>query len=245
MGRSKKTELPVSGRAGMSIARAERLVARTQTRGSKSSQAFVALGLAAVAGMTAYGVISGSTQQRGEDVMVFAAAEAGSAASTVAPSVELTADAKPAVQSSAPVVESAQANAPAASVASTEVVTLAAETGTTAAASTAQSDTASAGCVDTIEGLLVSMQSAATQDGSWASQQEGLTQLVQTTLDCESAGFRVAGSLELVGSGLADLKVHWDREGKVLDLAMIDRTNAPTADVAPASDDSSIEFVIR
>jgi hypothetical protein len=245
MGRSNKNVLPLSGRAGMSMARAERLVARTQTRGSKSSQAFIAMGIAAVAGMTAYGVISGKMQQRNEEVMVFAAAEAASVAVTPAPSTAVQGGTKTAVQSSAPIVGSEQTDAPVAAGASTETVAFATEPGTTAEAVTAQSETASPGCVDKIEGLLVSMRSAATQDGSWASQQEGLTKLVQTTLDCESAGFRVAGSLELVGSGLADLKVHWDREGKVLDLAMIDRTSAPTVEVTPVSDDSSIEFVIR
>jgi hypothetical protein len=104
---------------------------------------------------------------------------------------------------------------------------------------------ASATCVDKIEEMLVNLRTSAETDESWSTQQEELTGLVQATLDCEGAGFRVAGSLELVGSGLADLKVHWDRNSKVLDLAMIDRVEGSAAKQPAQPDDKAIEFVIR
>jgi hypothetical protein len=239
MGSGKKPEHLPSGRAGLSMARAERLVAKTQIRGTRSPQAFVALGLATVAGMTAYGVLSGTGLDRGEDVMVFATAEAGA----VAPAASIVTTATVPLETTVPTGRAVASAVDAEAVVQTSA---APEENPAAIVASADSPTVSTGCIDQIEDLLVSLQSSATVADSWSTQQDGLTSLVQATLDCESAGFRVAGSLELLGSGLADLKVHWDRESKVLDLAMIDRTDAPIAanDIS-STDASSIEFLIR
>jgi hypothetical protein len=241
MARGKKAELPSQGRAGMSMARAERLVAKTQTRANKSSRVFVALGLATVAGMTAYGVLGAKGNGPAQGMQAYAASEPDVAIAPVPATVEMSA--QPTLPAGTAEVEATLAMVRDADLAGADVpVDAIPETSPPAPA---ENTIASAECVDVIEGLLVSLRTSAAADGSWTTQQDGLTRLVQATLDCEGAGFRIAGSLELVGSGIADLKVHWDREGKVLDLAMIDRTEGSVVEEAAVLDDTSIQFVIR
>ncbi|MGL4237588.1 hypothetical protein [Tabrizicola sp.] len=220
-------------RAGMPLARAERLAAKTETRSSASPRFYAALGFAAIAGLVGYGVV-----QNGHDAGMPELALAVAKTDAAAPAAAMSPEAPVSLATAASPIEAMPTTE--ASAAPSEALPMVAS-----AAEPSTAVAASASCLDTIEGLLASLQSAAATDGRWATQQDGLGKLVQATLDCEEADFRVAGSIELAGSGLADLKIRWDRESKVLDLAMIDSFAEPPTQEPASSDDQAIEFVIR
>ncbi|MEO1678364.1 MAG: hypothetical protein AAFU80_09420 [Pseudomonadota bacterium] len=100
-------------------------------------------------------------------------------------------------------------------------------------------------CVQSIEDKVASLRSATSGDDAWAAQQGNVAALVQATLDCSHAQLEIAGSLELLGTDLADLRISWDREDWNLDLAMIDGLGQLEAGPDPASDATTIQFVIR
>lgn len=69
--------------------------------------------------------------------------------------------------------------------------------------------------------------------------------LVQTALDCDNTQLRITGSMELIGTGLADVRVRWGRADWLLDLAMVETADRQATPPAAIINDSSVEFVIR
>jgi hypothetical protein len=244
MAGSRKTELPVGTRAGMTVARARRLAARTGESRSRTSQVYAVIGAVVVAGMAAYGILGAGQQGTDADLVVAAVGSAAEpAASTKTDNAAATANAPETMAVTlAPEVNAPEATAPM----PTELATAA--TSLEPATEVQPVDRASistAECINRVEGMLKTLHAAVSTDESWAKQQQGVTELVQATLDCEDAGFQIAGSLELLGSGLADLKVAWDRDQKVLALAMIDRSELTVTETSAVLDENTIQFVIR
>ena len=233
-----KNRLPSGVRAGMTLARAERLATKAGEGGGRAAQISVALGALMVVGMAAYGVLG--TEARTSEAVAGLAAGPEVAAAESSVDVGKLALSAPAGESDTPPALAAPA------AGSVELASAGAEAGALALDPAPELAVAAAlPCVQRIEGLLVSLHDSVATDGSWDRQQLGVTELVQATLDCDAAGFQVAGSLELLGSGLADLKVEWDRDAKVLGLAMIDRAEASAVETTMARDDKTIKFVIR
>ena len=99
-------------------------------------------------------------------------------------------------------------------------------------------------CINTIQTKVEALQVSVMIDTD-AAHQDAVAELLQSTLDCESATLRIEGSLELFGSGLAALRVRWDSDVQRLDLAMIDTSAAATDLPVPEAGTQTIEFVIR
>jgi hypothetical protein len=244
MASSRKTELPAGTRAGMTVARAQRLAAKTGEGRSRGPQVYAVIGAAVVVGMAAYGILGAG--QQGSNAELAVAAVGPAVDPVVAPQIEASAATTDAPETVAvnlaPEVSAPEAPAPM----PTGVVATA--TDLDAATEARPTDLASAStteCINRVEGMLKTLHASVSTDESWAKQQQGVTDLVQATLDCEDAGFQVAGSLELLGSGLADLKVAWDRDQKVLALAMIDRSDLTVTETTAVLDENTIQFVIR
>jgi hypothetical protein len=221
MTRRRDTDGAGGQRAGLSVARAQRLSAKTAAPEGQGGRVLAGLGFLAIAGLVGLGILFVNAP---EAVTEVAAAEAAPTAPE-------------AIAAALPKPEPAAVEMP--------VAVAAAEPIAAAEAIPEPLPVAAAPCVQTIEALLASLGTAASKDERWSAHEGDLNQLVQATLDCEDAGFRVAGSLELVGSGLADLKVRWDRKEKILDLAMVDRPADASARPPVRLDEAGVEFVIR
>ncbi len=196
-------------RAGLPLARAQRLAARTGSTSAGGPRAFLALGILSAGAIFAYGAMRPVGPAAVPAVFVAAADAAGSAAGAAASAA-------------------GERAAPAAALAPVEVAAPA----------------AMPACISTIEAQLDVLRAAAAGTG-WSSQQQNVSKLVQDTLDCSDAKLQIDGSLELIGSGLADLRVRWDRADWTLNLAMIELSAAPAATDGGVADGQAIEFVIR
>lgn len=99
-------------------------------------------------------------------------------------------------------------------------------------------------CVQAIESQLAKLQTVAlTKEQPADYRQVGV--LVQNAFDCSDASLKIDGSLELLGTGMANLRVQWNRVDRALHLSMIDQSaTAPVADPAVA-EGRAIEFVLR
>lgn len=100
-------------------------------------------------------------------------------------------------------------------------------------------------CVARVEARLADLHATAQTEEARAARQDGLSRLVQATLDCRAAGLEIEGSLELAEMGLADIRVTWQRDSSRLRLTVVDDVPAGGAQVAFSEDGLPVEFVIR
>lgn len=240
MTKLRQTDKQVGRRAGVSLARAQRLAGKTNAADSTSPRIYVGLGVAAIAGLVGYGLYAPndasasllSQTDTGFEPQI-AAPVPGPAASASNVADLTDAPAPNAVRSpdtepfrTASLGETSNAPQPSA-LAPREIVVAVPD------------------CVRSIDERVEMLRSTASENDDWSEQQDNVTALVQATLDCSHAQLEIAGSLELLGTDLADLRIRWNRDDWNLDLAMIDSFSQSEAGPDPASDPSTIQFVIR
>lgn len=100
-------------------------------------------------------------------------------------------------------------------------------------------------CVRTIEQRLLSLHDADNQNMEWNVKRQRIRDTVQSVLDCELADFDLTGDFELASSDLADLQVVWDRSAANLKLTIVDSI-ALSADQTVYTDDGQpIAFLVH
>lgn len=230
MAKLRQTDQQVGRRAGVSLARAQRLAGKTSTADSVAPRLYVGVGALAIVGLVGYGIYEGTQASAAPDSNLIASISTGTPADVTAP-IAGAASSAPAyalVEGAEAVVSPTSAPVPDAPVAQPREIVAAVP-----------------GCVETIERKIDVIRSAAAGENDWNVQQENVTALVQATLDCSDAQLEIAGSLELLGTDLADLRIRWDREDWNLDLAMIDGADLPGEEAAADPEAKTIQFVIR
>lgn len=226
-------------RAGMPLARAQRLVEHTNEARGGMSKAIVGLGIVSVGTLIGVGLMEGERSGANAAVGDAAIASAPQPAAPGTPPVEQEAIATlPAAPEADPLPMSAPDPAPSSQSEGTVVASL-------EEPAVAAIEPSGPYCIQVIETQLLDLRASAANDAAWDAKQDDVAQLVQSALDCREAGLEITGSLELIDTPVADLKVTWDRDAWSLALVMID--SAEPTDPTPSESDSgrSIEFVVR
>ena len=179
-------------RAGMPLARAQRLTDRAgeTQRKPKSPWIFAAILAVAVAGGGIYVLIE---QAQLRDI------PADAATSIAAPTVPATIE-------------------PTQSPASSQSTTGTTATGGTALAPRP----ALSRCMAQIESHLTALQTASATAQPWDTKRTHIRSAAQTALNCDTAGVTFEGDFELAASDFADLQVTWDRATGRLAFTIVD-----------------------
>jgi len=238
-------------RAGLPLARARRLAENAESKMGRGPSVVVATGLLSVAAIVAVGVMPGNTAR---NLDIDSVAAVTDQASVPAPNSsrrpvqrpEITAEVTtPKPAETADQATEIPANPTAQAPVTVSVDPPAQPVPEVEAAVEANSTSTDPYCIQMIRAKVVSLQADTHAGSGWDSHQHNVSQLVQSTLDCSHAGLQVTGSLELAGTGIADLRVRWNLDSWTLDLAVVD-SNTPEADLQLAGDpDQSIEFVVQ
>lgn len=222
-------------RAGLPLARAQRLAAETERRAGKGrAGVYGAVGVLSVAGLVVFGLMSDASNDR-------SAAVTPSVASVAPP---LVAEPRQSA-STAAVIPSESTPTPQVPVASStarDTVSGAAEPMRLTSVPVNASNPA---CVQAVETRLSALYQVSDKGNEWAGLEEAIGNLVQAALDCDDAQLRITGSMELAGTDLADIRVAWEREDWLLDLEMVDFADRTAALPAAKINEERIEFVIR
>ena len=207
-----------NARAGLPLARAKRLAAETDRQARKGRVGVLyGFGLLGVAGLVGLGVMSSepATQANGS---VALATIAQAPAAAAAPSLP---DALP-VAAPDPTPEPDQA-----------VLT------------SIPVDPTQPACVQAVETRLDALYQMSRAEADASGVEGAMQGLVQAALDCDKTQLRITGSMELIGTNLADIRVRWGRANRLLDLAMVEiadrQAERPVADIG----DDLVEFVVR
>lgn len=240
MAKLRQTDFQVGRRAGVSLARAQRLAGKTSSAGTTPSRVYVSLGILAIGGFVGYGLYAS------ENTSEHPILQAGAAEVTEAPVSGSAPNALALALSTPPAMaDTSSEPLPSPELQPIEEALEVADTPDSPIPADSEVVVALPDCVQSIEDKVASLRSATSGDDAWAAQQGNVAALVQATLDCSHAQLEIAGSLELLGTDLADLRISWDREDWNLDLAMIDGLGQLEAGPDPASDATTIQFVIR
>ncbi|MEM9973940.1 MAG: hypothetical protein AAF771_07135 [Pseudomonadota bacterium] len=251
------TKTAAAQRAGVPLARAQRLAKATKSASFGTPWVYTAIGLLSAAGLAGYGVIAGSgatsrpagtvttAELANEQVPNSSGALASLSDGAARGFSDLASETGAAVPSpglntianvDAREVDTGSSTAPSSQLAPpAEVVRV----------STVFEPVTGPSCIAEVERNILGLSNLMDVDEPLEEQKGALAALVQSTLDCQDARLQIAGSLELFGSGLADLRVHWDRSGWNLDLAMVDSTFGPSGAQSMKADDALVEFVVR
>lgn len=231
-------------RAGLPLARANRLAESAEAKKGRGPTFIVATGLLTVAAIVSLGVTPGNTALD----KFFNISDSSGAAPVLDVSKRPIARAEP-VAEPAPVMEqttAAAVEAPVETASVVEAIEPPAESAKEGRLLAMVGDNSNDPyCIQRIESRLVSLHAATRSGPEWNNRVNDVSQLVQTTLDCSHAGLQVIGSLELAGTGIADLRVSWNLETWTLDLAVVDSTNRDADLQVASASDQSIEFVVQ
>ncbi|MEM6741428.1 MAG: hypothetical protein AAF646_15055 [Pseudomonadota bacterium] len=231
-----------SARAGVPLARAQRLAAATDAPQRKSvlpavlvATALVALlgGAVMVAGPTLTPSASPPTAAADATVPTTSApkmASIGAPAAAPAPALPPLVDAP----RTAPIVASPENARLPAAPAALELADL-------KPLEQAQPQT----CLERVENRLVELQSIIGAPSMDLVPKDALSGLMQASLDCPGVGLEIDGSLELASSDFADVLVLWNPDAPQLLLSVIDRS--ATEDLQPIFTENGVptEFVVR
>lgn len=209
---------PSVARAGLPLARAQRLHAQTARIGRFSALRTTAVSLVAIGAVVVFGAFPAASA-RVQSVIL--------AASNGTPLAQLAGD----------LVQPLPQDAPTEVASAEPVVTE--DIAPEAILFDANADAPA--CIVGIEQALADMVSRA--DASWSDNQETIDAIVQRGVDCPQAGVRIAGSLELAQTGFADLRLQWDRATWVINLTTVDPTLSSPDDIIVT--DRSLEIVFR
>ena len=111
-------------------------------------------------------------------------------------------------------------------------------------------------CIAAIEAQLdvLAAKSEGAEASAWTDKEEEIGTLMQYVLDCPDAGIEINGNVELVAKDIADLFIRWDRFGRSLKLNTVPPTPWEAEDIiindtryvlnAPAGT-QWIQFLIR
>lgn len=111
-------------------------------------------------------------------------------------------------------------------------------------------------CIAAIEAQLdvLAAKSEGAEASTWIDKEAEIGTLMQYVLDCPDAGIEINGNVELVAKGIADLFIRWDRFGRSLKLNTVPPTPWEAEDIiindtryvlnAPAGT-QWIQFLIR
>ncbi|MEO0918325.1 MAG: hypothetical protein AAFY31_15290 [Pseudomonadota bacterium] len=215
-------------RAGLPLARAQRLTAETQKRARKGSAGLLyGVGILGVAGLVAFGVSSeqNSTSTQTAAIQTPLPEQPAIGAADATPPSVTSAQTAGVVQAAVPSSEAALAASP--TVTSLPI------------------DVSHPACVQSVETRLNTLHEMTANQTHWSQQQNALSDLVQAALDCNDTRLKIVGSIELIGTNMADVRVRWDRNNWTLDLNMIDNIEQQAALSATGITDDAVEFVIR
>ena len=226
-------EIGRSKRAGVPLARAERLAAQTSsTSGGKGKLALLAgvLGLAVV-GVAVFSLSPESTAPTSQTVADSRQAAVTPAApvTDINPTVAVDPDPAPPASTAPSPAQAAPTVAP------------------------VEQRVTQAACITAIEANLLALRdkSLLATSAPWPGKQDEINTLVQYVLDCSDGSIEMIGSMELVGSGLANLLVSWDRFAFTLQLrtvpkpAMMGEDPDEMANTYTETSDRRISFLIR
>ena len=242
MSRKKKNERNYA-RAGIPLARAERLKKQTDNLAKRPGGGVLGLSTLAVAGVLAAGVIaprdvnSASVGAFFEDFQLRQEAGVGDTPSLGRRASDRTFGvdtAKPEVdegqkvaslQSDVTVVSDVQPAEPVVEKALFDV------------------NVNAAYCVRMVAAQIQSLSLSAERDLPWMDMQDDIGRLVQTALDCPASGVQILGSLDLAATDIADMRLRWDRDAYVLELATVasGTLDAPATSV----DGQAVEILFR
>ncbi len=224
MTNASKDRVTAGQRAGLPLARAQRLTAETQKRARRGGTGVLyGIGIFSVAGLVGFGVMTG---QAPDPVQVASLQTSASDAAFDAPTTITASDTV--VDAIASVADAPNEFVPEAPVTTSIPID--------------QNDPA---CVRSVETRLNSLHEMAVTDVHWSRQQDALSNLVQAALDCSETRLKIVGSIELIGTDMADVRVRWDRNNWTLDLNMIDNIEQQSALASPGITEQAVEFVIR
>lgn len=215
-------------RAGLPLARAQRLAAETQKRAGKGSASLLyGLALLGVSGLVGFGLF---TEQSSVPSSVVAT-------QTALPEQPLIAS------PTAPAM--AEVSVPVAEIVSAAVKPLEMEKSAEPQAVSLPINSSHPACVQSVETRLNILHETTVSNAHWSKQQSTLSDLVQSVLDCNETRLKIRGSMELIGTDMADVRVRWDLKNWTLDLNMIDNIEQHPALSTSDTTDGTVEFVIR
>ncbi|NNE89049.1 MAG: hypothetical protein HKN27_13320 [Silicimonas sp.] len=100
-------------------------------------------------------------------------------------------------------------------------------------------------CLASIEFRLRLLQTANANNEPWSAKKDYIQSVAQSVLDCDQATIQLDGAVELAASDFADLRVRWDRNAAVLDLTIVDSVPADMYQVAFSDDGQPVEFLVH
>ncbi|MEL6839821.1 MAG: hypothetical protein AAFP85_11060 [Pseudomonadota bacterium] len=211
-------------RAGMPLARAQRLSdkAASKERSTSSSTLLVVLAIVATIG--------------GGVVFVNSSAQAPEAAVqdiTIAALPQVTGDTNAVISD----VQTASAETPPPTQAPVDITE-------EPAPSFAPRPTLSP-CFERVEDHLTALYRADIQSLAWEVKRDRIRAAAQTALNCEGAGVSFAGDFELTATDFADLRVQWDRTAGHLAFTIVDSMAPEASDVVLTDDGQPIAFIVH
>ncbi|MFP7675470.1 hypothetical protein ACG74X_19140 [Marivita sp. S0852] len=99
-------------------------------------------------------------------------------------------------------------------------------------------------CVARIEDRLNALHGVANVSTDWDTKRDSIRVMAQATLDCDMARMQLDGDIELAASGFASLRVEWDRDDAALNLKIVDSVSQDAQVVAYSDDGLPVEFLI-
>ncbi len=98
-------------------------------------------------------------------------------------------------------------------------------------------------CIRMIDPHLGALTSDVDGGAPWTELKDDLGRLVQNALDCPEAGVQIVGSLSLAATDIADMRLRWDRAENSLELATVARNGSERPN--PQTNTQVIELVLR
>ncbi|SFS15312.1 hypothetical protein [Yoonia litorea] len=100
-------------------------------------------------------------------------------------------------------------------------------------------------CVNAVERHLTNLYRADVTGTQWDTKRQHIRDTVQAVLDCELATFTLDGDFDLAATALADLQVSWNRSAASLSLAVIESTGNKVTPAVLTEDGQPIAFLVH
>ena len=227
------SETGTRGRAGMSLARAQRLSTKAdaQSSGKGAPTSLIAAVAVLALGGIGYFALYGGT-----------AAEAPATIANVlpAPGTQIVADVP--VTASAQVFPAvAEAPAPVTADPATDL----AVAPVAAPLQVFAPRPAMTACLAQVEQHLRDLRATVQNNVPWEGRRGGIRAAAQAALDCPEARLTFNGDFELAATDLADLHVTWDRGTSVLTFTIVDSVPPEEAQVVLTDDGQPFDFIVH
>lgn len=225
-----QNETAARGRAGVPLARAQRLNEKATAQADRGPSTALPV---AISGIALIGVLAFFTMGQSSSPSDVSVTPVGAVKATAQ---ELPQD---------PTPEIAPAPLETASVAVPDVMRFASAVDAAAEAPAQSARPRLAPCIETIEVTLRRLEAVNAQGLDWEAKQLHIQDMAQAGLNCHLAIVQLDGDVELAKSDLADLRVRWDRDSAVLELTIVDSFGDDLHKVAYTDDGQPIEFIVH